>query len=77
MSTKTLALGPVTLHPSRKRSPHESMGRFGGGWQWKLGIQAGTWTRKDGGTVIVSLLVREWRITYRPKGSMYRKEAAK
>lgn len=34
------------------------MGRFGGGWQWKLGLQAG------GRTLIVSLLVAELRFDW-------------
>ncbi len=33
------------------RSKKSRMGRFGGGWNWKFGFQAG------GSTVIVSLLV--------------------
>jgi hypothetical protein len=36
-----------------KRSRHSFMGRFGGGWNWKLGFQAG------GGTLIISLLVMD------------------
>jgi hypothetical protein len=34
------------------------MGRFGGGWNWKLGFQAG------GRTVIFSLLVAELRVSW-------------
>lgn len=41
------------------RSPRGVWGRFGGGWQWKLGIQQG------GNTVIVSLFVAELRIEWR------------
>lgn len=33
------------------------MGRFGGGWNWKLGIQAG------GRTVLISLLIMEISIS--------------
>ncbi len=33
------------------RSAKSLMGRFGGGWQWRLGIQAG------GSTVIIHLLI--------------------
>lgn len=35
------------------RSIHESMGRFGGGWNWKIGAQ---WSRTD---FLLSLLVAE------------------
>lgn len=38
------------------------MGRFGGGWNWKLGIQAG------GSTIIFSLLVAELTVRWhKPK----------
>lgn len=40
-------------------------GRFGGGWQWKVGFQASTGFR----TVIVSLLVFEIRFTFGKRGS--------
>ena len=33
------------------KSSDSIFGRFGGGWNWKLGFQAG------GGTVIISLLI--------------------
>lgn len=36
------------------------MGRFGGGWNWKLGIQVG------GATAIISLVVLEVRISRKP-----------
>lgn len=39
------------------------MGRFGGGWQWKLGFQAGNLSRRRG-TIIVSLLVCSVRIEW-------------
>lgn len=48
------------------------MGRFGGGWQYALGFQAGTFSRQHGGTVILNYLVDSIRIEYRPKGSRYR-----
>lgn len=34
------------------------MGRFGGGWQWKVGFQAG------GRCLLISLLVAELRLEY-------------
>lgn len=41
------------------RRPADSLaGRFGGGWQWKLGVQASRGFR----TVIVSLVVLSVRI---------------
>lgn len=49
---------PVSFSWRSRKNP---MGRFGGGWQWKLGFQAG------GGTVIVSILVCELRIDRRRK----------
>lgn len=36
---------------------NKAWGRFGGGWQWKLGFQAG------GKTVIFNLLVGKLKIT--------------
>lgn len=69
-----LTVGPLTIHPDRGRTKAEHMGRFGGGWQYRLGFTAGTITRKDGGTILVSFLVKEYRVTYRPKGSRYRKD---
>ncbi len=47
---KTFHLGRWRL-TYQWRSAHNLWGRFGGGWQWKLGIQAGH------STVIISLLV--------------------
>lgn len=35
------------------RAKNNAWGRFGGGWNWKLGVQAG------GRTIIISLLVIE------------------
>lgn len=47
---------------SRTNAFGSPMGRFGGGWNWKVGAQ---WSRR---TVIVSLLVSELRIDIAPKG---------
>jgi len=44
------------------RSKENLWGRFGGGWNWKLGFQAG------GSTVIISLLVCEIRICIKKDG---------
>jgi len=41
------------------RSSKSRMGRFGGGWNWKVGFMAG------GKTVIISLLVMDVRIEKR------------
>lgn len=73
----TYTLGPWGLKPSRKRSPDERMGRFGGGWQWQVGIQIGTISRKHGFSGIINLLTRSVRFVYRPKTSRYRDEVAK
>lgn len=43
---------------SKKSSHGEMFGRFGGGWNWKLGFQSG------GNTLIISLLVAEVRIDF-------------
>ena len=64
---KPFTIGRVTFHPGRKRSKTERMGRFGGGWQYKLGITAGNLSRKHGGTIMVALVVDEYRITIAPK----------
>lgn len=57
--------GPVKVTYSR-RSSDARMGRFGGGWQWELGFQAGNLTRRHG-TVIVNLLVSSVRISWNRK----------
>jgi DNA-directed RNA polymerase len=44
-----------------RRSSANTMGRFGGGWQWKFGIQASS------GSVLISLLISELRIDIRSK----------
>lgn len=49
---KTFYLGRVRMNFSW-RSRKNPFGRFGGGWNWKLGFQAG------GRTIIFSLLVCE------------------
>lgn len=43
------------------------MGRFGGGWQWKLGFQASRGFR----TVIVNLLVFSVRIERHPRARLW------
>lgn len=67
-----IKMGGLTISPGRGRTKDQPMGRFGGGWQYKLGITAGNWTRKDGGTVLLALWSDEYRITWHPKGSRYR-----
>jgi hypothetical protein len=52
---RKLTVGRWYLGISWRRSDG-CMGRFGGGWNWKLGFQAG------GSSVILSLLVLEVRI---------------
>ena len=66
---KKLTIGRVTFHGGRKRSKNEPMGRFGGGWNWKLGITAGSWYAKSGMTILVALLVDEYRIQIGPRRS--------
>lgn len=54
---KSIRLGRLAV-TYRWRSSREPWGRFGGGWNWKLGVQAG------GGTVILALLVCSLRFTW-------------
>lgn len=42
----------------KRGDPNAFWGRFGGGWNWKLGFQAG------GSTLIISLLVGDLRIDF-------------
>lgn len=56
------SLGPVGVK-LRWRSKDHLMGRFGGGWNWKLGAQVGSTT------VIVFLLVLSLSFTWLPKAS--------
>jgi hypothetical protein len=49
----------------RHRPPSERMGRFGGGWQWEVGFQAGNLSRARG-CVIVNLLVASVRVEWGP-----------
>lgn len=52
---RELRIGQWRLVYSR-RSKENLWGRFGGGWNWKVGVQAG------GSTVIIDLLVASVRI---------------
>lgn len=63
---KRKEFGPFTIFPDRGRTKDEFMGRFGGGWQYKLGVTAGS-MRKGQMTILVGLWVREFRVTYRTK----------
>lgn len=47
---------PTLKVTTEHRSRDALHGRFGGGWQWKLGVQSGDLSRRHG-HVIVSLLV--------------------
>jgi hypothetical protein len=57
---KTLMDRPRLHVTYERKSRHDLHGRFGGGWQWKLGFQAG------GRTLILHLLVASVRF-YRPE----------
>lgn len=66
MKKEPKQLGPFTIHPDRGRSKSDRMGRFGGGWQYKLGITAGE--LRDGRmTILVGLWSKEYRVEYRTK----------
>lgn len=68
-------IGRVTFHGGRKRSRKDYMGRFGGGWQWKVGITAGDWRPQTGITILVALLVDEYRVTIAPRQQTKGKDA--
>jgi hypothetical protein len=52
-----------THHSRDRQSPLMHLGRFGGGWEWDVGVKAGRLSRERG-TVIVSLLVGSLRISW-------------
>lgn len=62
--TKKLVDRPRLTVTYSRRSKDAYMGRFGGGWQWEAGFQAGNLTRRRG-TIIVNLLVSSVRIAWR------------
>ena len=64
---KEFTFGRVTIYGGRKRSKDDRMGRFGGGWQYKLGITAGDYSKRYGMTILVAYLVDEIRIQIAPK----------
>ena len=69
MFSKPKTFGRVTIHPGRKRKNTDHMGRFGGGWQWKVGITAGSIRKDRNTTVMVALLVDEYRVVIAPKAA--------
>lgn len=59
---KKARIGRVTLGFEWRSAKQNFMGRFGGGWNWALGFQAG------GSTILIRLLVCTVRIIwYKPK----------
>lgn len=62
-----LTIGRVTINPDRGRSKDGPWGRFGGGWQYKLGLSASRLSAERGGTILVGLLVREYRVEIAPR----------
>jgi hypothetical protein len=61
---RKVTIGRLEVTYSR-RSSKNLWGRFGGGWQWSLGFEAGRWTRDYGFTVILNLLVASLRIHWK------------
>lgn len=57
---KRWTLGRLAIRFHMRRSDG-LMGRFGGGWNWKFGVQVG------GSTTIVSLLIADMTIELLPK----------
>lgn len=58
IANKIFTFGKWNIRYSH-RSKNNFWGRFGGGWNWKLGIQIG------GSTIIMSLLIAEitiWKL---------------
>lgn len=72
IAQKKRTFGPLRFHPPRRRKKDEFMGRFGGGWQYNLGVQMGNFDKREGCTFIVNYLVDSIRIEYRPKSSSRR-----
>ena len=66
MTRNTRTFGPITFYGSRHRRKTDHMGRFGGGWQYKVGITAGAWHKGHGITLLVALFTDEYRIQIRP-----------
>ena len=60
---KKVTIGRMTLK-FEARSTESAWGRFGGGWDWKLGFQAST-PSAYGWTVIISLLIAEATVSWR------------
>lgn len=60
-------VGPFTVYPDRGRCKQDTMGRFGGGWNYKLGITAGSRSRSGQLTVLVALWSREYRVTHQKR----------
>lgn len=56
----SIVLGRLQISP-KMRNKKQAMGRFGGGWNWKFGFQAG------GSTLIIDLLVMSIRIEWEKK----------
>lgn len=67
MTRKSKRIGRVQIFGGRKRTKDEYMGRFGGGWQYKLGITAGDASPRYGRTILVALWTDEYCITIHPK----------
>lgn len=66
MSRNIRTIGPVTIYGGRHRRKSDHMGRFGGGWNYKLGITAGSWHKGTGITILVALITDEYRIHIQP-----------
>lgn len=61
---RELDIGPISIQYQRRVS--EPLGRFGGGWNWSIGLQIG------GRTAIVNLLVCMVRISWKQKAKYER-----
>ncbi|XNL98379.1 hypothetical protein SEA_BUMBLE_68 [Arthrobacter phage Bumble] len=70
LPTLPLTIGRVTVYPDRNRSEDDPWGRFGGGWQFRLGITAGRWDPARVRTVLVGLGIREYRVEIAPRGAV-------
>lgn len=63
--TWPIEIGPFTIYPDRGRSKDQHTGRFGGGWNYRIGITASSRSRITGQlTILVGLWSREYRVVH-------------
>lgn len=65
--TTDLVIGRVTIAPNSAHPESSWPGRFGGGWERKLGLQRGSKQPGKATEYIVSLWTRAYRVTVAPR----------